>query len=115
MQQITSKLLSTKTLAVSSACGGGRIFANMEGAQACVGINVPQPLNFDPINHCQHVFKQTKTAQAPCSLPLAFQIFKLTCVTTIQEIMQHTTWELNLIEGMQFSSKSATWISVPKK
>ncbi len=41
MQQITSKLLSTKTLAVSSACGGGRIFANMEGAQACVGINVP--------------------------------------------------------------------------
>jgi hypothetical protein len=29
--------------------------------------------------------------------------------------MQHTTWELNLIEGMQFSSKSATWISVPKK
>jgi hypothetical protein len=41
MQQITSTLLFTKTLAVSSACGGGRIFANMEGAQACVGINVP--------------------------------------------------------------------------
>jgi len=41
MQQITSKLPSTKTLVSSSACGGGRGFANMEGAQACVGRNVP--------------------------------------------------------------------------
>jgi hypothetical protein len=30
-----------KTLASSSACGGGRRFANMEGAWSCVGKNVP--------------------------------------------------------------------------
>jgi hypothetical protein len=41
MQQITLKLPFVKTLIGSSACGGGRRCANMEGAQACVGINVP--------------------------------------------------------------------------
>jgi hypothetical protein len=41
MQQITSKLPSAKTLVGSNACGGGRGFANMEGAWACVGRNVP--------------------------------------------------------------------------
>jgi hypothetical protein len=40
---------------------------------------------------------------------------ELACVTAIQETMQHTAWESTLIEGMQFSSKTAAYISVPKK
>jgi hypothetical protein len=49
------------------------------------------------------------------SLPSAFQMSELACVTAIQETMQHTAWESTLIEGMQFSSKTAAYILVPKK
>ncbi len=63
----------------------------------------------------KHIFKQTRTAQAPCFLPVAFQMSEFAHVTTIWETMQHTAWESTLIERMQFSSKTIAYISIPKK